>query len=70
MAIKLETLTVAILEAERFLLVAKKFGTHGNYFDPGKTGNPWLEGGVLAANTKRASMDLSRALAMLRKGDD
>lgn len=67
MATKIKTLDIAIAEAERFLSAAKSFRKGSQQY--GDTKNPWLEGGALAAYTKRASMDLSRALAKIRAGD-
>ena len=61
MAITVDRLEYAISEAERFLKLAKNMensylATRGKY-----------ETGKLPAAVKRASMDLTRALAELRK---
>ena len=66
MSIQLKPLQTAIDEARRFIEaaeVAKRMaGSH-----PGMT-SPWLNGGQYCAAVKRASMDLSRALAGVRRG--
>lgn len=67
MANKVKTIDIAIAEAERFLSAAKAYRKEAGRHGP--ESNPRLEGGQLAAYTKRASMDLSRALARVRKGD-
>lgn len=65
MSIRMKTLDTAIAEAKRFLEaadVAKRCAgyNHGN--------DAWLNGGQYCAAVKRASMDLSRALAGVRRG--
>lgn len=60
---KTATLNRAIREAERFILLAKETTPSIGY--NGKS--EWIEAGKHAATTKRASMDLTRALADLRQ---
>lgn len=64
MAIKENTLDLAIVEAMRFVKAAKKLR------DQGKTAWSVDEyvGGALAASCRRASFDLTKALADLREG--
>lgn len=58
-----ETLREAIKEAERFVRIAKKVGLGNAY-----TGGPvCVKYGVESAAAKRASMDLTRALARMRR---
>lgn len=65
---RVKTLDIAIAEAERFLSAAKSLREQAKTFGDPK--NPWVEGGILAGAAKRASMDLSRALANIRKPGD
>lgn len=65
-----KTLCTAIEEAERFLKKAKRSKTLAKLFVPdNKKIEPWmtLMSPVDDAATKRSSMDLTRALAKLRK---
>ena len=66
---RLKTLDIAIAEAERFIAAAKSFRAQADRIDSGQAANPWLGGGMLAAYTKRASLDTSRALSAIRKRD-
>jgi hypothetical protein len=66
MSVKAKTLDKAIAEAERFLAAAeivKRSAGTTEY-----TTDKWYEGGQHCAAVKRASMDLSKALAALRNG--
>lgn len=69
MAIKESTLDLAIVEAMRFIKAAKKLRdngrSHTNYLTKEPIG---FAGGALAASCKRASLDLTKTLADLRKG--
>ena len=65
-----KTLCTAIDEAERFLEKAKRSKAAAKFFVPNnKKIEPWmtLASPVDDAATKRSSMDLTRALAQLRK---
>lgn len=64
MAIKEQTLDLAIVEAMRFIKAAKKLRDQGKVW---KLSDEY-EGGALAASCTRASMDLTKTLADLRKG--
>ena len=59
-AVTNDTLAAAIAEAERFLKAAKKV-------TPEEIAKDGYRPSVTIAATKRASMDLTRALAQLRK---
>lgn len=73
MSIRIKTLDAAIAEAKRFIEaadVAKRCQGHSYVTlntEKGKA-DPWLDGGQYCAAVKRASMDLSRALAGVRRG--
>lgn len=66
MSIKIEDLDNAVIEAKRFLRAArdvqKKAGVNKHIIPES------YEGGKYCAAAKRASMDLSRALASVRNG--
>lgn len=69
MSIRVKTLALAISEAKRFLEIAeqaKLMAGHSEWAD--KKNDPWYSGGQYCAAVKRASMDLSRALAGVRRG--
>lgn len=67
MAIKEQTLDLAIVEAMRFIKAAKKLRDHGSTWDrSGEQSEYW--GGALSASCTRASLDLTKTLADLRKG--
>lgn len=69
MAIKEQTLDLAIVEALRFVKAAKKLRDNGRVSTNFLTKEPiGFAGGALAASCKRASLDLTKALADLRKG--
>lgn len=61
---QVSTLAKAVEAAERFIEAAKENKPAKHYRD--KTDLSHVEQGMKAANTKRTSMDLSRALADLR----
>lgn len=63
MAIKENTLDLAIVEAMRFVKAAKKLRDQGKLW-----GGDEYYGGALAASCTRASLDLTKTLADLRKG--
>jgi hypothetical protein len=56
------TLQVAITEAERFLRLAQELQAQANH-----THFAWVKGTAASGATRRASMDLTRALADLRR---
>jgi hypothetical protein len=60
---KNKNVLTAIAEAERFLIAAKK--VHESRWSKG-----FAEGGINAAACKRASLDLTRALAKMRNDDN
>lgn len=67
MSIRVKTLEKAVAEAKRFLEAAevvKRVAERTEYIK----GNPWYCGGQYCAMAKRASMDLSRARADVRRG--
>jgi hypothetical protein len=67
MSIRVKTLEKAVAEAKRFLEAAdvvKRCAGSTEY----RKGDPWYCGGQYCATAKRASMDLSRALADVRRG--
>ena len=67
MSIRVKTLEKAVAEAKRFLEAAevvKRVAGRTEYVK----GDPWYCGGQYCAAAKRASMDLSRALADVRRG--
>lgn len=67
MSIRVKTLEKAVAEAERFLEAAevvKRVAGRTEYIK----GDPWYHNGQYCATAKRASMDLSRALADVRRG--
>lgn len=64
MAIKENTLDLAIVEAARFMKAAKKLRDQGTLWGTDHT----YMGGALAASCSRASLDLTKTLADLRKG--
>lgn len=65
MSIKIDDLDNAVMEAKRFLKAAKDVQKKAGV----KTYLPdTYEGGKYCAAAKRASMDLSRALASVRNG--
>jgi len=69
MSIRVKTLEKAVAEAKRFIeaaAVVKRSAGHSSYGS--RSDDPWYEGGQQCAAAKRASMDLSRALAGLRRG--
>ncbi len=70
MSIRVKTLKAAVAEAKRFIEAAEvveRAAGHSTYSNSnGK--DPWYNGGSLCAAAKRASMDLSRALAGVRRG--
>ena len=57
-----KTLQVAITEAERFLRLAQELQAQANHTD-----FIWVQGTAASGATRRASMDLTRALADLRR---
>ena len=68
MSIRVKTLEKAVAEAKRFLEAAevvKRVAGRTEYVK----GDPWYCGGQYCAAAKRASMDLSRALADVRRGN-
>lgn len=64
MAIKEDTLNLAIVEAMRFVKAAKKLRDQGTLWSTDHT----YMGGALVASCTRASLDLTKTLADLRKG--
>ena len=60
-----DTLIRAMSEAERFLRAARKVQRYKSAFPELRSG---VEGGAKSAATKRASLDLTKALADLRLG--
>jgi hypothetical protein len=63
---RVKTLDKAVKEAKRFLKAAdavKKLSGTDEYIK----GDPWYQSGQYCAAVKRASMDLSRALADVRR---
>lgn len=67
MSIRVKTLKEAVAEAKRFIeaaAVVERAAGSNEYLK----GDPWYNGGQHAAAAKRASMDLSRKLAALRRG--
>ena len=67
MSVRVKTLEKAVAEAKRFLeaaAVVKRAAGTTEY----TKGDPWYCGGQCCAAAKRASMDLSRALADVRRG--
>ena len=65
MAIKEQTLDLAIVEAMRFVKAAKKLRDQGTLH---LLGEGRYQPGALAASCTRASLDLTKTLADLRKG--
>lgn len=67
MSIRVKTLKDAVAEAKRFIaaaeIVERCAGSSGH-----SENDPWYNGGQYCAAVKRASMDLSRALAGVRRG--
>ena len=67
MSLRVKTLDIAVAEAKRFLeaaAVVKRAAGSTEY----TIGDPWYCGGQHCAATKRASMDLSKALVAVRRG--
>jgi hypothetical protein len=67
MSIRVKTLDKAVAEAKRFIdaaAVVKRAAGSTEY----TKGDPWYCGGQYCAAAKRASMDLSKALADVRRG--
>ena len=67
MSIRVKTMEKAVDEAKRFLeaaAVVKRAAERTEY----TKGDPWYCGGQYCAAAKRASMDLSKALADVRRG--
>ena len=67
MSLRVKTLDIAVAEAKRFLeaaAVGKRAAASTEYTN----GDPWYCGGQYCAAAKRASMDLSKALAAVRRG--
>ena len=67
MSLRVKTLDIAVAEAKRFLeaaAVVKRAAGSTEY----TKGDPWYCGGQYCAAAKRASMDLSKALAAVRRG--
>ena len=62
---KTSTLKIAIAEAKRFIALANQVGIYKTY--SGETLPDTCETGKYAAAAKRASLDLTRALAEMRK---
>lgn len=56
---KIANLTIAVMEAERFIQIAKRVKIDNYGFI--------IDGGKVTGAVKRASMDLTRALSELRK---
>ena len=67
MSIRVKTLADAVAEAKRFIEAAAIVERAAGVNEYSK-GDPWYEGGQYCAAVKRASMDLSRSLAGLRRG--
>ena len=68
MSLRVKTLDKAVAEAKRFIeaaAVVKRAAGSTEYVK----GDPWYEGGKHCAAAKRASMDLSRVLADVRRGN-
>jgi hypothetical protein len=65
--VTLKSLESAIAEAERFIVRAKDARRLGGIRD-GADGQRWVREGQHAAAAKRASLDLTRALAYMRNG--
>ena len=61
-----QTLQAAITEAERFLDLARELQAESQPASQHHSG-PWITAGRLSGATRRASMDLTRALADLRR---
>lgn len=68
MSIRVKTLEKAVAEAERFLEAAAAVKRAAGRTEYTK-GDPWYCGGRYCAAAKRASMDLSKALADVRRGN-
>lgn len=67
MSIRVKTLKAAVADAKRFIEaaeIAERAAGRSEY----TKGDPWYEGGQYCAAVKRASMDLSRTLAGVRRG--
>jgi hypothetical protein len=67
MSIRVKTLDKAVAEAKRFLAVADVVKRCAGSTEYAK-GDPYYCGGQHCAAAKRASMDLSKALADVRRG--
>lgn len=69
MSIRVKTLKQAVAEARRFIEAAEVVERAAGHstFSRG-INDPWYNGGSLCAAAKRSSMDLSRALAGVRRG--
>ena len=68
MSIRVKILKQAVENAKRFVAaaeVAERAAGRSEY----TKGDPWYEGGQYCAAVKRASMDLSKSLAGVRRGD-
>ena len=65
MATKLSTLNETIKETERFLAAALELRDEGSVSTYGVTA--WLDKGPLVAAAMRASLDLTKQLAKLRR---
>jgi hypothetical protein len=61
------TLSTAIAEAERFLKVAKELRDDPYASADAELTGCWITGSRLSGATRRASMDLTRALSDLRR---
>jgi len=67
MSMRAKTLDKAISEANRFLAAAEVVKRSAGTTEY-TTGDKWYDGGQHCAAVKRASMDLSKALAAVRNG--
>ena len=67
MSIRVEALKDSISEAKRFIAIAESALALGRQHSYVK-GDPYLDGGQYCATVKRASMDVTRAMAKVRRG--
>ena len=67
MSLRVKTLNKAVAEAKRFIEAAEVVKCAAGSQEYIK-GDPWYDGGQYCAAAKRASMDLSRVLADVRRG--
>lgn len=66
-SIRVKTLKAAVENAKRFIeaaAIVERAAGRSEY----TKGDPWYEGGQYCAAVKRASMDLSKSLAGVRRG--